>query len=97
MPILRIERSEVGDKVFFEECPAFAGLGALNRPTFGPSPKLFLAELEKFGGLLQVKGAGHVTSPLECWGSPKNPLTGLARLPKTTIHPCYRRPEQLTA
>ena len=79
MPILRIERSEVGDKVFFEECPAFAWLGALNRPTFGPSPKLFLAELEKFGGLLQVKGAG------------------LARLPKTTIHPCYRRPEQLTA
>ncbi|XLW50021.1 hypothetical protein AAE485_00110 [Acidithiobacillus ferriphilus] len=70
MPILRIERSEVGDKVFFKKCPAFARLGALNRTTFGPAPKLFFAELEKVSGLLQVKGAGHVVSPLECWGSP---------------------------
>jgi hypothetical protein len=70
LPILRIERSEVGDKVFFKKCPAFAGLGALNRTTFGPAPKLFFAELEKVSGLLQVKGAGHVAPPLKSWGSP---------------------------
>jgi hypothetical protein len=63
LPTLRIERTQVGDKVFFNECPAFPGLGSLNDTSLGSTSQFFFAQLQKIGGLLQIKSAGHSGSP----------------------------------
>ena len=57
MPVLRIERPEVGDKIILEECPALTGFGTTNLSRFDPATQLFLAELKKVGGLLKIQGA----------------------------------------
>ena len=57
MPVLRIERPEVGDKVILQERPALAGFGTANLSIFHPASQFFLAELEEVGSLLKVQSA----------------------------------------
>ncbi|MEB8486698.1 hypothetical protein OW716_00400 [Acidithiobacillus ferriphilus] len=59
MPVLRIERPEVGDKIFFHERPALARFGTTNLARFDPATQFFFAKLKKIGGLLKIQGANR--------------------------------------
>jgi hypothetical protein len=55
LPRTSIARTDIGDKIVFQENPRLAGLGAGQQAKPGAAPHLLRMHLEEGRGLLEVK------------------------------------------